>query len=412
MPKGIALIMTLDTKAPEAKYISDIIKRKGHDVILTDTGILGKPGITPDISREEVAMAANTSLEEVRALGTAGKASEAMTPGLVKIIKDLYASGKLEGVISVGGGVGSGMASTAMRVLPVGFPKILVSIKIGQGGAEWYVGTKDVTLMPPVCDIEGLNRVTRRILANAAGAIVGMVEAAAEVKIEEKSLVVIGKFGITTACGLVVKSALEARGWEVVSFPGSGIGGRCQEEFIRDNDVDGVIELSVYEVGGELFNALSRSGKDRLETAGRKGIPQLITPGGAETIAFLGPETVPDRYKNRKFTYHNPQSTAMRLNADEMRLLGKTIGEKLNLATGPVKVLIPTRGFSSWNIKGREFYDPDSDREFINSLKSSLKPTIPVQEIDAHINDRQFAEAVVKEFLQLHSRWSSGKIRK
>lgn len=404
MQRTIACIATLDTKGPELEYTASIIRKMGHNALIIDTGILDKPKTTADITRNEVARAANKTLEEIIAIGDQGKCADIMTSGLVNIIKELQISGKIDGVISIGGGMGSGISTTAMRALPVGFPKLMVSIKIGQAGAQWYVGTKDVTLMPSVCDIEGLNRVSRRILSNAAGAIIGMAEAG-EIEdlkdILERPLIALSELGTTTKCGLKVKTALQDKGYDVVIFAGGGIGGKCQEEFIRDNPVMGVIELGIQEVINELVGAAATSGPNRLEAAGEKGIIQLITPGNADFVAFLGMETVPPRYKDRKLLYHNPQATLMRVNADEFKLAGKVIAGKLNRTKGPIKVLIPTRGFSSLDQKGKPFYDPDADEVFINSLKSNLKASIPVREIDANINDDQFADAVVQEFLQL-----------
>jgi len=404
MPKTIACVATLDTKGREIEYISNILRKRGHHVLTIDTGILDESSITPDITRHEVAKATNMELKEIIALGDQGKCAEKMTEGAVKVIKDLYTSGKIDGIISIGGGMGTGISTTAMRELPVGFPKLMVSIMVAKGGTQWYVGTKDIVLVPSVCDIQGLNRLSRKILANAAGAIAGMVEMAGEKEVKdfpEKPMVVMSENGTTTKCGVKVKAMLEGKGFEVVIFAGAGVGGRCQEEFIRDNPVAGVIELSIYEVTGELLGAASKSGPERLETAGDKGIPQLITPGSVNFVAFLGPETVPPHYKDRQLLSHNPQSTLMRVNAQEFELAGKVIADKLNRAKGPVRILIPTRGFSSVDQEGKPFYDPQTDRVLIDSLKRHLKASIPVREIEAHMNDQIFAEAVVKEFLQI-----------
>jgi len=199
----------------------------------------------------------------------------------------------------------------------------------------------------------------------------------------------------------MAKSGLEKNGYEILPFAGMGVGGRAQEDYIRENPVAGVIELGIYEIGGELLGAAARSGPNRMEAAGKKGVPQLVTPGNADFVAFLGMETVPDRFKNRHIHAHNPQATLMRTSADEMKLIAETVAHKLNQATGPVKVLIPTRGFSDLDKEGAMYYDPDSDKVFIDTLKSKLNPLIPVLEIDAHINDPLFVEAVVENFLQI-----------
>jgi len=398
--KKIVCIATLDTKGAEAQYVKKIIEKKGHAVTLIDTGILGKPAITADITREEVAAAANTTIPEVIALGTEGKASRVMPIGLAEIVKRLYNSGKLDAVISIGGSIGTTMATAAMRELPVGVPKLMVSTRAGLDESGRYVGTKDVTLMPSVCDIQGLNRVTRRILANAAGAIVGMVEVADDqIDAPEKPLIVMSEVGTTTKCGLRVKSALESKGYEVVIFGGAGIGGKCQEEFIKNNPVKGVIELSIYEVSNELFGGRHTSGPDRLEAAGQKGIPQIITPGMVNILSFHA-DAVPNLFKDRQEP-RQPGIAAVYLKADQLERVAKTIAEKLNRATGPVRVLLPSRGFSSFSGKERKLYDLKDERAFNDSLKASLISSIPVREIDAHINDVEFSNAVVEEFFQL-----------
>ena len=398
--KKIVCIATLDTKGTEAQYVKKLIEKRGHTVTVIDDGVLGKPAITADITREEVAAAANTTIGEVAALGTEGKVSRVMPVGLVEIVKRLYKEGKLDGIISIGGSIGTSMATTAMRELPVGVPKIMVSTRVGLDESGRYVGTKDVTLMPSVCDIQGLNRITRRILANGVGAIVGMVEMTVdEVEIPDKSLIVMSEVGTTTQCALRVKAALEGKGYEVVIFGGQGIGGKCQEEFIKNNPVEGVIELSIYEVSNELFGGRHTSGPHRLEAAGEKGIPQIITPGMANILSFHA-DAVPDLFKDRQEP-RQPGIAAVYLAANQMELLGKTVAEKLNRATGPVKVLLPTRGFSAFSGKERKLYDPKDERAFNHSLKTSLISSIPVREIDVHINDVEFSNAVVEEFFQL-----------
>jgi len=398
LQKTIVCIGTLDTKGSEIQYVKNIIEQRGHRVLLIDDGILGAPTISADISRGDVAIAAGSTLEQIRGMGSEIKALEMMTEGLCKIVKHLYQSGNLDGVISVGGGMGTSMATAAMRELPLGIPKLMVSTKVAQSGvAKVYMGTKDITMVSSVADIAGLNRLTKKIAANAAGAIVGMVESL-EVEIGDNPLVVMSMNGTTTKCGSKVMSILEGEKYEVVVFHSIGVGGRALEEFVRNESVEGVIELGLNEIGNELFGGLAKAGPNRLEAAGEKGILQIITLGSVDFINFLGPETVPPQYKDRNLMYHNPQATTLRLNQDEMRLVAEVIAEKLNRANGPVKVLIPTRGFSSWDQEGKSFYDPDADKIFIDSLKRSLHPSIMVSEIDAHINDEQFAEAIVEEF--------------
>lgn len=400
MQKTIVCIATLDTKGLEIQYIKEIIEQRGHRVLLIDDGILGDPIVPTDINREEVAKAAGSSLEEVRAIANEAKAVETMAEGLGKILKELYRSGKLDGVISIGGGMGTIMATAAMRELPIGVPKLVVSTKVAQSGvAKEYMGAKDITMVSSVADIAGLNRLTRKIAANAAGAIVGMVETR-EIEVPDNPLVVMTMNGTTTKCGSKVMSILEREKYEVIVFHSIGVGGWALEEFVRNEPVKGVIELGLNEIGNELFGGLATAGPNRLEAAGEKGVLQIITPASVDFINFLGPETVPPKFRNRKLIFHNPQATTVRLIDDEMRSLAGVIAEKLNHAKGPVKVLIPLRGFSSWDQQGKDFYNPEVDKIFIDSLKDRLHPSIMVSEIDAHINDDRFVDVVVEEFMK------------
>ena len=400
--KIVLCIGTLDTKGPELQYIKQLIERKkGYNALVMDIGSLGIAPFAADITAEEVATAAGSTIQKVRALKEAGPAAKIMTVGAIRIVKDLYRSGKFHGAISIGGGMGSGVASAVMRELPIGMPKFMLSSqKIVQAGIRNYVRTKDIVIMPSVADIAGFNRLTRDALRKSVGAIIGMMEAT-ESEASEKPFVFMTMTGLSTGCGLKVKSFLEEKGFEVAVFHTIGVGGETFEELLKSYRVSGVIELGLNEIGNELFGGLASAGPNRLQAAGEKGIPQIITPGCIDIINFLAPETLPDRYKDRPLCFHNPQATLPRLNAEEFRLIGETMGKKLNRAVGPVRVLIPIRGFSSLDRQGNIFYDPITDRAFIDSLKSSLKETIEVREVDAHINDEEFAEVVANEFMDI-----------
>ena len=399
--KNIICIGTLDTKGPEIQYIKEIIQTKGHRAIVIDCGSLGEPTILPDVSREEVLKAANSSFEELNTCGSANKASAIMIKGLRKIIKGLYDRGTLDGVIGIGGGVGSNMAAAVMRDLPVGTPKLLVSTKVGQAGAQGYVGTKDIMIMPSVADLAGLNRLTKRILANSAAAICGMVETWDSVldMRSDTHLVVMSMVGTTAECGLRVKSVLEEKGYEVVIFHTVGVGGRALEEFVSMEPVAGTIELGINEIGNDLFGGLATAGPNRLTAAGNRGILQIITPGHCGVIQFLAPDTVPTRYKDRGMIFHTPQGTAVLLTDNELISLSETLASKLNRATGTVKVLIPKLGFSAWDKEGEKYYDPEKNKIFVYHLQKRLNPSIRVREVDAHINDVLFSDIIIEEFL-------------
>ena len=402
MDRIVLCIGTLDSKGNELQYVKQLIERRvGYRALVMDISSLGRSPFTADITDEEVAKAAGSTIQEVRGIKEAGPAAKIMTIGAIRIAKDLYHSGKFHGVISIGGGMGSGVASAVMRELPIGFPKFMLSSqKIVQAGIRNYVGTKDIVLMPSVADIAGLNRLTRDALNKSVGAIIGMMETA-EGEGSKKPLVFMTMTGLSTGCGLKVKSFLEDTGFEVAVFHAIGVGGRTFEELIRCYPVRGVVELGLNEIGNELFGGLASAGPNRLEAAGEKGIPQIITPGCIDIINFLAPETLPDRYKGRPLCFHNPQATLPRLNAEELTLVGETMGRKLSLAAGPVKILIPIRGFSSLDRQGNIFYDPVADRAFIDSLRNSLREAIEMREIDAHINDDEFARIVANEFADI-----------
>jgi uncharacterized protein (UPF0261 family) len=411
MKKIIVCIATLDTKGQEMEFMKDMIEQRGHETLIVDDGILGEPTIRADITREEVAASAGTTLDEIKAIGNESKAIEMMTVGLCNLVKNLYHSGRLDGVISIGGGMGTSMATTAMKELPLGVPKLMVSTKVAQSGTgKVYMGSKDITMVSSVADIVGLNRLTKKIAANAAGAIVGMVESP-KVEMVDKPLIVISMNGTTTPCGSKVKFMLEKENYEVVVFHSIGVGGRALEEFVKNEPVKAVIEIGLNEIGNELFGGMASAGPTRLEAAGEKGILQIITPASVDFINFLAPDTVPPQYKNRNLFFHNPQATTLRLNRDEVRRVAEVMAEKLNRAIGPVKVLIPTRGFSSWDRKGKSFYDPEADRVFIDSLKRRLHPSIMVSEMEVHINDNPFADLIVEEIRKSALEWERRELK-
>ncbi len=397
--KTVLCIATLDTKGPDAMYVKNLIENMGYTPLILDTSMLGKAPFPAHIPAERVAESAGTTIEEVRAIKAESRAAEIMSEGVRRVVRDLYYSGKIHGVISIGGGMGSIIASAGMRELPIGFPKvILASQKVVQAGIRGYVGGKDIFILPSPADIAGLNRITLKMFNNAVGALAGMMESP-EVEKSDRPIVYISMLGLTTKCGLKVKSLLEKRGFEAIIIAVMGLS--TAEELIEDYPPTGNIELALHEVGCALFGGRSAAKPDRLATIGERGIPQIITPGIVELINFLGPETVPDRYRNRLLHVHNPQATLMRLNAEELTAVAKEIARRLNRSTGAMKVLIPVRGFSSVNQEGNIFYNPQADKAFTDSLKGNLKKSVEVKEIDAHINDEKFAIAVTDEFLNI-----------
>lgn len=401
MGKDILLITTLDTKGAEASYAKGLIEKRGHLALVMDISCQGEPFFKPDIAAEEIAQKAGSSIQEVRGQKEVGSAAKIMAAGAKSFARDLFSAGRFAGVLCIGGGTGAAICSEVMKDLPMGLPMFLLSTqKMVQAGIKDYVGNKDIVVMPCIADIAGLNQITKKAISKAVGAIVGMVESPEPEK-SEKPLVFMGMLGPITPCGLKVTSFLEKAGYEVVTFHTVGTGGKILEEAIGSYPVTGVIELSLNEVSNDLFGGFASAGPNRLEAAGNKGIPQVITLGAVTILNFFGPETIPEKYRNRDKRQHNPHATVVKLNAHELIQVGETVARKLNQAIGPVKVLIPTRGFSAYECEGNDFYNPSNDRAFIESLIKSLDKSIEIKKVEANINDDEFAQALAETFLNI-----------
>jgi uncharacterized protein (UPF0261 family) len=401
MKKGILCIGTLDTKGPEISYMKELIEKRGHTALVMDVSALEKSAFQGDITPEKIAEAGNADIQNVRALKEM-EAAEVMISGAKKISRDLYSSGRFHGVIGIGGGMGSHIASSVMRELPVGIPKLLLSSqKVVQAGLRGYVGTKDIVVMPSIADLAGLNMFTMKAIANAVEATIGMVEGTM-LSMSNKPLVFMSMMGTTTGCGLKVKKILEDGGFEVIVFHTIGIGGMTLEELAEAYPLRGVIELALNEIGNHLFGGASSAGPKRLEAAGKKGVWQIITPGNVDFIGFIGLEGIPAKYRqDHKFVIHNPQASAVRLGNEEMGAVAEFLAKKVNESKGPVSVLIPLRGFSAWDREGGVFFNPSANKVFIDTLETMLNPRIMLKKIDAHINDIEFVNEVVSEFNSL-----------
>lgn len=399
MTKTLALVGTLDTKADEIALLRDLVSASGLGVMVIDIGVLGRPGLKADVTNLRVARQGGVELDELRRRGEEDFAQTIMAAGLESIVLELVASDRVQGLLAIGGGQGSTMVAPTLKALPLGFPKLLVSTKASQAGIRPFVGSKDVLVLPSVADLAGINRLTRQVLKNAAGAMIGMLLTSAVFE-EDRPLVVMSMNGTITECGLAVKVMLQGAGYEVMVFHSIGTGGEALESFVAESDVAGVIELAVNEIGNELLGGLASAGPHRLEAAGAKGFPQVIVPGSADFINFLGPQTVPGRLRRRRIHPHNPQATIVRTNQRDNQLLGRTLAQKLNRARGPVRVLWPGRGLSSVGRAEKPFFDPEADQALLRSLKRHLKPHIPLHEFDLFINDPAFAEAVFEVFLK------------
>ncbi|MFH5833611.1 Tm-1-like ATP-binding domain-containing protein [Halalkalibaculum sp. DA384] len=397
MAKTVLLIGTFDTKGEEFAFVRDQIEANGCSVLLMDIGVLEDPTIAPDISAEEVAQAGGSSLTSLRRQADRTEAFEVMTEGIKKMTPRLYEEGAFDGVLSLGGGSGTMMATAAMRELPLGVPKLMVS-SVASGDISAYVDIKDLTFMYSVADIAGLNRLTRNILANAAGAICGMVQRQ-EVDQKDQPLVAATMFGVTTPCVTRVRGKLEDAGYEVVVFHATGTGGRTMELMIREGLVTGVADVTTTEWCDEVAGGFLSAGPDRLSAAGQAGIPQVVSCGALDMVNFFAPDTVPEKYRSRNLFNHTSTVTLMRTSPEECREIGKRIAGKLNQSTGPTALMIPLKGVSKIDNEGEAFFDPEADKALFDALQEHTNENILLKELNLHINDKEFADAIADQLL-------------
>ncbi len=394
----LAVLGTLDTKGVEHAFVADQIRARGHRVLLIDAGSQGEPQVKPDIGAEAVAAAAGASLSELRGRADRGEAVRVMSSGAAVLVSSLLASRAIDGIISLGGSGGTAIGTAAMRALPVGFPKVMVSTLAASPGVEAYVGVKDLVMIPSVTDIAGLNRISRLILARAAGALCGMVEATPPAA-TDRPVVVASMFGNTTACVTRARSALEAAGYEVLVFHATGTGGRAMESLVESGLVAGVLDITTTEWADEWVGGILGAGPTRLEAAARGGVPAVVAPGCLDMVNFGPPDTVPEKFKGRTFYAHSPAVTLMRTTPAECAQLGRILAEKLNASTGPLTVLWPGRGLSVIGAEGGPFHDPAADAALLSSLQSALRSNIGLKVMDCAINDAEFADTCAAALL-------------
>jgi uncharacterized protein (UPF0261 family) len=323
-----------------------------------------------------------------------------MMAGAKEVVGRLFREGRLDGIMSLGGGKGTAMATAAMRELPLGVPKVAVCTA-ASGDTRRYVGSSDILMFPSITDIVGLNRVNRLMLDNAVGAMVGMVETEVEGLAEDKPVASVTALGITTPAAMKCKERLEVQGYEVMVFHTTGIGGQAMEELIGAGVISGVMDLTTTELMSELLGSTFVSGPDRLETAGREGIPQIIGPGGLDMVAFPGRRAVPEEYRDRLLYDHTPALTVMRTSAEENAEAARIVADKASRSEGPVTIVIPSQGFSAYDQKGELFYDPEADKAFVETIQQEVGEQVKVVSVDAHINDDAFAQEAVELFLQM-----------
>ena len=404
----VVLLGTLDTKGSEYAFLRDRLREQSVDVLLVDAGILGEPKAEPDISRQEVAQAGGADVGELAEAGDRGAAVAAMARGASETVRRLHAEGRLDGILGLGGSGGSSLITHAMRELPVGVPKLMVST-VASGDTRPYVGAVDVTMMYSVVDIAGINHISSRILSNAAGAIAGMAKATVPQPGEEKPLVGATMFGVTTPCVDAARERLEELGYEVLVFHATGTGGQSMETLMRDGFITAALDATTTELADELVGGVFSAGPDRLEAAGELGIPQVVSLGALDMVNFGPMESVPERFKDRNLYVHNPTVTLMRTTPDECAELGRRISRKLNSAEGPLTLFIPLKGVSLIDVEGQPFHDLEADKALFDALREELSENAEIIEMDTHINDPDFARAMVDRLHEHHEAWSKSK---
>lgn len=398
--KTIVVLATLDTKGIEADYLRRQIESFSLQALIIDTGVVGQPAIKADVTRAEVAKAAGTTLAELLKGGTREAAAPKMAEGATAIVVKLVEQGKIHGIVSMGGTQGTTLSTRVMRALPYGFPKVMVSTMASGNTAPW-VDIKDITMMFSVTDILGLNPISRKILANAAGAVCGMANVDVQLEKSTKAVVAITNVGITTQGVMKAVEVLQKAGYETIVFHAIGPEGRAMEQMMREGLIDGVLDYSTIEVSNHIHKALLNGGPERLTTAGKMGIPQVLAPGAIEVLVFNEPETVPTKYKGRMLIAHSPAITDLRLNKAEMAELGKEVVRRLQYTKDKAYFMIPTRGYDSYAVAGQGFHDPEADAAFVAELEKGLPRNIEIVKRDTYIEDPAFATEAAQKLVEL-----------
>ncbi|WP_141502472.1 Tm-1-like ATP-binding domain-containing protein [Paenibacillus luteus] len=399
--KKLLLIGSFDTKGKDYAFVKEQIELRGHQVVTMDIGVIGNPEqIHPTWPSELVAEWAGVTLQQLRTQGDRGYALSIMALGATKIVCELYKEKKIDGVLGMGGTGGTSVIATIMRTLPIGFPKVLVTTA-ASGDTRHIVGTKDIVLIPSIVDVAGVNRISRKMYSQAAGAVCGMAEQHVAEFNADKPIIAITMFGNTTQCVQQSMKLLDEQGYECLIFHCTGTGGRTMESLVSDGNIAAVLDITTTEWADELCGGVFTAGCSRLEAPGLAGIPHVIVPGCIDMVNFGPFETVPKVYKDRNLNAWNSDVTLMRTNVDENKQLGQIFAEKANKANGPVAIVVPTKGYSILGENGQRFHDAEADAAFVNSLKEHIKPSIEYEELACNINDYAFSHFVVKKLLQL-----------
>jgi uncharacterized protein (UPF0261 family) len=388
---AVVLLGTFDTKGNEFRFVRDLLQGMNVATLTIDAGSQHSPTFMPDIPREQVFKAAGTTIDAILRGADRGRAVEAAAAGAAKLLLQLHQQGKVDGILGLGGSAGTVIATAAMRALPFGIPKLMVST-LASGQVRQYVGVRDILMMHSVVDISGLNRISRTVLSNAAHAMAGMVKPKpAAQETTDKPLLAATMFGVTTPCVSAAQQQLEAAGYEMLVFHATGTGGMTMESFVRDGLIQGVLDITTTELADELVGGILSAGKDRLTAAAMKGVPQVISLGALDMVNFGPRDTVPEKFKDRRFYQHNASVTLMRTTPEENDKLGKEIAEKASAASGPTAVLLPLRGVSAIDREGQPFWWPEADHALFQSIRNWIGPMVKLIELDLHINDPEFA---------------------
>lgn len=401
MTATVALLAALDTKADDAAFLRDRIREHGHNVTLVDVGVLGEPGLAADIDRSDVAALGGTDLLTLRECQDRSAAVSTMAAGATAVVADLVGSGQVHAVLAIGGGAGTSIGSAAMRALPLGLPKIILTT-VAAGNTAGYVGTSDIVLVPSLVDVAGINRISAITYARAADALTGMLAGVAAVTgpPTDRPLVAATMFGVTTPCVMRAKERLEQAGCEVLVFHATGVGGRTLERLVSEGLVDAVLDLTTTEWVDEVVGGILSAGPHRLEASARAGIPQVVSLGATDMCNFGPVVSLPPQHADRVLYHHNAENTLMRINSREAEQVGHAIAGKLNASTGPTTVLIPNLGVSALDGAGLPFDDPAARGALVRALRHELDRSVAhVEELDLHINAPEFADLAVARLL-------------
>ncbi len=403
--KSVYLLATLDTKGLEAAFVRDALAARGVATVVVDTGCMGAPTIVADVERAAVFEAAGLTLADLVAQNDRGAAVTGATLGATRLLAEAHARGEVAGVLGLGGSAGTAIGTSAMRALPIGVPKVMVST-VASGQVRPYVGDKDILMLNSVVDILGLNRISRMILGEAARAMAGLVlfaddsASTSSATATDRPLVAVTMFGVTTPCVMRAREVLEGAGYEVLVFHATGNGGMAMESLIRDGLIAGVLDITTTELADELVGGVFSAGPTRLTAAAEAGIPQVVSVGALDMVNFHAPETIPANLSGRTFHRHNANVTLMRTTPDENAALGAEIGRKLAGTSGKAEIWLPLRGVSAIDAPGQPFEDQAASEALFSAIRAHAGET-RIVEVDLHINAPEFAEAAADRLIEL-----------